>query len=258
MGAWGPAIFSDDTACDIRSDYRELLEDGVEDHDATERIIDSYAHLDEDEAHILSLALSASQAALGRLDEQVKARALDVIDHEVGLDLWAEEGPKPLASRKTALASLRATLVGAQKPRKPVRRPWSHVTDLSPGDVLAYTTAGERIVLFRVARLNESRAGGYPVLRQLSWDKAVVPEPQELVEAEALPEKRRHPRGQGTNHGIQAAYNVLRYRKRDPDWPGVGLDLIGHADPAPDDANYQSAIYTDWHGLRKDLTGRKP
>jgi len=29
MGAWGPAIFSDDLACDIRTDYRELLEDGV-------------------------------------------------------------------------------------------------------------------------------------------------------------------------------------------------------------------------------------
>lgn len=28
MGAWGPAIFSDHLACDIRGDYRQLLEDG--------------------------------------------------------------------------------------------------------------------------------------------------------------------------------------------------------------------------------------
>lgn len=26
MSAWGPAIFSDDLACDVRDDYRELIE----------------------------------------------------------------------------------------------------------------------------------------------------------------------------------------------------------------------------------------
>ena len=71
MGAWGPAIFSDDTACDIRSDYRELLEDGVGDAEATRRVIADYQHLDQDEAHVLWLALAAAQAALGRLDEAV-------------------------------------------------------------------------------------------------------------------------------------------------------------------------------------------
>lgn len=51
MGAWGPAIFSDDTACDIRGDYRELLEDGVDDREATQRVIDAYQHLGDDESY---------------------------------------------------------------------------------------------------------------------------------------------------------------------------------------------------------------
>jgi hypothetical protein len=31
VGTWGPGIFSDDTAADVRGDYRELVEDGVPD-----------------------------------------------------------------------------------------------------------------------------------------------------------------------------------------------------------------------------------
>jgi hypothetical protein len=48
MGAWGAVIFSVDTACDIRSDYRGLLEDGVADAEATSQLIAEYRHLDDD------------------------------------------------------------------------------------------------------------------------------------------------------------------------------------------------------------------
>lgn len=90
MGAWGPGIFSDDVAEDIRSDYRELLEDQVPDDEATRRIIGSYEVLDSDEEHVLWLALAAAQASLGRLDDAVKQRALDVIDHGRRLERWVE------------------------------------------------------------------------------------------------------------------------------------------------------------------------
>jgi hypothetical protein len=100
MGAWGPAIFSDDVACDIRGDYRELLEDGVPDEEAMSRVIEAYAHLDEDEAHVLWLALAAAQAGLGRRDDSVQDKALAIIDGGVGLELWEEAGPNwPSAKR---------------------------------------------------------------------------------------------------------------------------------------------------------------
>lgn len=169
MGAWGPAIFSDDVACDIRGDYRELLEDGVPDDEASARVIEAYAHLDEDEAHVLWLALAAAQAALGRLNDSVRGRALAVIDEGTGLELWAEAGPKELAKRKAALAKLRDTLTGPQKRRSIVRKPWAHATDLVPGDVLAFRLPDERLALFRVARLDQQRVGTAPILRRLDW-----------------------------------------------------------------------------------------
>ncbi|ACZ90620.1 hypothetical protein [Streptosporangium roseum] len=40
MSAWGVALFSDDTACDVRDTYRELIEDGVDDEEAARRVLD--------------------------------------------------------------------------------------------------------------------------------------------------------------------------------------------------------------------------
>jgi hypothetical protein len=169
MGAWGPAIFSDDTARDIRSDYRELLEDGVENSEATRRVIEAHDDLADDEKHVLWLALAAAQAALGRLDEDVKTRALAVIDGDVGLELWVEAGHRELTRRRAALAKLRETLIAPPRPPVRVRRPWFHVTDLTAGDVLAYQRPDGRYTLIRVARVAEHRGETAPILRWLDW-----------------------------------------------------------------------------------------
>ena len=40
MGAWDTKIFGDDTACDVRDCYRELIEDGVDDAEAMRKTLD--------------------------------------------------------------------------------------------------------------------------------------------------------------------------------------------------------------------------
>ncbi|NPC95808.1 DUF4259 domain-containing protein [Nocardioides sp. zg-DK7169] len=236
MGAWGPAIFSDDTACDIRSDYRELLEDGVDDAEATRRVIAEYEYLDVDQAHVLWLALAAAQSALGRLDDAVKAQALRVIDDNVGLELWAEVGE--LAGRKAALGKLRATLTGPQKPPTRVRRPWSHVTDLSPGDVLAYTLPDGKRALFRVARLDAQRIGTAPILRRLDWHKTSLPGGRKLARLKPLPDARV------LEGKTRTSFRVARHRKKDEDWPDVGFTLVGRVASPPEDARFETRTHT--------------
>lgn len=247
MGAWDPAIFSDDTACDVRSDYRELLEDGVADAEATSRVIGDYQHLDEDDAHVLWLALAAAQAALGRLDEAVKTEALRVIDDGVGLGLWAEAGTTELARRKAALEKLRKTLTGPQKPPTKVRKPWAHVTDLSPGDVLAYDLPTGKRALFRVARLDEQRVGTAPILRRLDWTKASLPSGRKLAKLKPLPET------QPMDERPSVSFRVARHRKRDDDWKDVGFSLVGQIAPASEDATHAARTYTTWRALRTSL-----
>lgn len=247
MGAWGPAVFSDDTACDIRSDYRELLEDGVDDAEATRRVIADYQHLDQDEAHVLWLALAAAQAALGRLTEAVKAEALRVIDDGVGLELWAEAGAPELARRKAALEKVRNTLTGPQKAPTKVRKPWSHVTDLSPGDVLAYTLPDRKRALFRVARLDEQRVGTAPILRRLGWTRASLPSSRKLAKLRPLPETRP------MDERPSVSFRVARHRRKDEDWKDVGFALVGRIAPAPEDPTHQARTYTTWRALRASL-----
>src|SRR4051812_21584541 len=97
MGADGPAIFSDDFACDVRDEYRALLEDQVPDAEATRQIIAANPDLDVDEKPVFWLALAATQWRVGRLEDEVRARALDVIDSGRDLTRWEESGPRAVA-----------------------------------------------------------------------------------------------------------------------------------------------------------------
>jgi len=42
MGTWGTALYKDDTACDVRDDYRDILGDGLVEPGATEQLIKSW------------------------------------------------------------------------------------------------------------------------------------------------------------------------------------------------------------------------
>lgn len=247
MGAWGPAIFSDDTACDIRSDYRELLEDGVDDEEAKRRVIADYQHLSGDEAHVLWLALAAAQSELGRLDDSVRSEALRVIDGDIGLELWAEAGASELAGRKAALAKLRKTLTGSQKGPSKVRRPWSHVTDLRAGDVLAYTLPDGKIALFRVASIDAQRAGTAPILRRLDWRRSSLPSGRKLAKLKPLPETRP------MDDKPSVSFRVALHRKKDEDWNDVGFTVVEHLTQRAEDADYSARTYTTWRALRTSL-----
>lgn len=42
MGTWGPGLYSDDTACDVRDDYKDILGDGIPEPEATNRLIEQW------------------------------------------------------------------------------------------------------------------------------------------------------------------------------------------------------------------------
>ena len=54
---WGTGLFSDDVACDIRDHYRQLLEDGAEDGDATRLTLEKFEPYLEESDSIALIAL---------------------------------------------------------------------------------------------------------------------------------------------------------------------------------------------------------
>ena len=98
MSSTGPAIFDDDLACDVRDSYRKLLEERVADDEATRRSIEDWAEFGFDEESVFWLALAAAQSQLGRLHQNVRQRALEVIDS----DKTSSVGAPPPGSPPTA------------------------------------------------------------------------------------------------------------------------------------------------------------
>jgi hypothetical protein len=112
MGTWGPGIFSNDTACDVRVAYRMALEEGLDDQAAQQQVLEQFAaYLDDEvltDGPLVWLALAKTQWQLGRLDNHVNAEALAVIDQ--GRDLVTWEGSDVYGYRRAVLRRLRQQL----------------------------------------------------------------------------------------------------------------------------------------------------
>ena len=174
MGEWGTDLFSDDLACDIRDHYRELLENGIEDGAATRLILEKFgAYLEESEG-IALLAFAITQSKLGRLDPDIRDRALVVLEGGADLEVWERENPKLLPKRRAALEKARTQLTGPQPPRRRLRPPKRISSGLVAGNVLALALA-RRVALLRVVRIRSHRLGETPVLEELDFKGTDVP-----------------------------------------------------------------------------------
>src|SRR5687767_9005534 len=88
MGTWGAGLFEDDTACDVRDAYEDLIAEGLTSEAATASLEASFdpASDPHDLEPTFWLALAAAQWRVGRLTERALARALDVLDAGRGLE----------------------------------------------------------------------------------------------------------------------------------------------------------------------------
>jgi hypothetical protein len=258
VGAWGPGLFSDDLACDVRADYRQLIEDGVADDEASSQILARYLSepADPDEEPVVWLALAATQSKIGRLDPAVRDRAVGLIDSGTGLALWADD-PRQLAKRRAVLEKVRAQLVGAQPARKKLRPPSRHVTDLRPGDVLGYRGANGRLALLRVARVEDSRWSVAPILVMLEFEGDKVP-PNDMLEA--VPDRAEPTRRSDGPRWSRTCFHVQAMRR--VDYQAAGLHRAGTVRPRHSDDTVTASSYTSWHALARlvefELTGQWP
>ena len=138
MGAWGPAIFSSDTACDVRGTYEDMLCYG---HTPEEAEAQTIKEMEMDRLHPEDdpdawLALAATEWRCGRkLSDDVRAIAMALIDQPILTDLWKTE--KLRLSRRKALDKLRDQLnAPLPKPKRLRPLPTIH-SPWQVGDVIA-------------------------------------------------------------------------------------------------------------------------
>lgn len=191
MGAWGTGIFQDDTASDLREEYRDHIGNGLSAEEAKARVLRNYASslANPGEDGVVWLALAATQWKLGRLDEETLQRALHIIDSGSDLERWST-AKKDQAARKAALETLRTQITSPQPPQRKIRQRILCQCEWKIGELVALRLLSGKYTVLRVIGHHLDRGGKYPVCELLDWTGDTLPADEVLRE---LPVKRSRP-----------------------------------------------------------------
>jgi hypothetical protein len=181
MGTWGTGLYSDDTACDIRDDYKDMLGNGISEPDATKRLIEQWKSelCDIDTAPVFWLALADVQWNLGRLQENVKKEAITIIENGSDLSRWNTD-KKLEAKRKRVLERLSQKLHTAQPTEKKVKKRFVDSTDWNLGDVFSLRLESGKLALLHVIGFHQDKGGRGPVCEIFEWVGEIVPDRSEM------------------------------------------------------------------------------
>ena len=140
MGAWGPGLFQDDLAQDVRDEYKDRLHRGKSGEEITKELMESYKYAlaDVDDAPVFWFALADTQWNMGRLENFVKEHALEHIEAGQDIKRWESEDPKGTKKRKLVLDALKEKLLSPQPLEKKVSQYRLYHCQWKIGDTYAY------------------------------------------------------------------------------------------------------------------------
>lgn len=182
MGTWGPGIFSDDFAADLKIEFRDEIANGAPPNEALIRLQKRYETelADPDEAPVFWLALAATAWKIGRLEGTLKARALDIIARGEGLARWEEAGQ--LNERKRVLRKLSQQLESSQPSVVKLKKREILTNDWGVGEVLGLRLQSGNWTLLHVVGHHNDMGGRSPICELLDWSGSEVPPTQKEVD----------------------------------------------------------------------------
>ena len=142
MGSWGAGISGNDTAMDLRSEYQAAfchfdVETALEKIDAYVRH-EGFDDSAEGEWCDYYYSLADFMWKTGILTEEVKHRAIGMIDAGFGLEIWEESGKAALRERKKVLEKFREKLCSEQPAPKKIKINLYMKPVFQTGDVVAF------------------------------------------------------------------------------------------------------------------------
>ncbi|MGE6346421.1 hypothetical protein ACQKIY_18120 [Bacillus mycoides] len=181
MGAWGVAILSDDIAKDIQLIYKDLLGNEYSNEEASRIVIEEYqTGLDDEEIIVFWLAFACIQWKLGRLQENVKLEALQIIESGADLSRWEDE-PTLQRKREVVLNKLREQLHSPQPQAKKVPKRFIANTSLKAGDAVSYELVSGNYIILKVIEIIEEWYGDrYPLFEMCDWEGKEIPSKEQI------------------------------------------------------------------------------
>ncbi len=190
MGTWSTSITGNDTAQDLLYEYAAVFYK----YDPVEAVqkIDSFVRdnmfdeSDEEEWCNYIYSLAGFMWKKGILTDEVREKAIQMIDSGFGLEIWAEEGEKTLKKRRQILSEFREKLLSPMPPRKKIK-PNVHMERIfENGDLVAIQlqTIGKPYINNQEKIMTDDEfhaCNGKYILMQLiehrvGWSSEIVPE----------------------------------------------------------------------------------
>ena len=183
MGTWGPAIFFDDFACDIRDEFRDLLAEAGSASEAIATMEKRHsANLNNsDDGPVFWLAVAATSWKLGYLNEKTKQHALEVISSGVDLQRW-EDNPLSKNKRAKVLKRLAHQLQSEQRQPVKVKKRRIAENDWQAGEVVGLKSKSGKWTLLHVTGHHVDRGGRLAVCELLDWYGAEKPPDPKILD----------------------------------------------------------------------------
>lgn len=125
MGAWGTGLYQDDVAEDTKVDYYNCFrEDGLDNEAAYQKILSRYSQIKDDpeDGPVFWMALSDVMWDLGKLNGEVREKALYHINAGNDAARWEAESKEKGAERRQVLEKLREKLESPMPEEKKLRK----------------------------------------------------------------------------------------------------------------------------------------
>lgn len=144
MGTWGTGLYQDDDTCDIKEEYLNYLRIGKTNEEALQEVISDNEEMikDDETGPLFWLALADTQWKYGRLTNDIRDRALEVIYSGKDLERWKEDR-KLFEKRKKVLEDLKQRLNTEQPTEKKVSKMKFERPNWKVGDVILYQLLNE-------------------------------------------------------------------------------------------------------------------
>lgn len=145
MGAWGTLLYENDIGNDVRAYFEAQLRNGKSGSAITQELVEQYqnALADQEDAPAFWLALADTQWDLGRLEEDVKDKALLYLEYGEGTLNGLSRPSSSEKAETDRLSALKEKLLSPPPRPKRIRPQSLYICPWKDGDVFAYQLQGQ-------------------------------------------------------------------------------------------------------------------
>lgn len=200
MSAWGTGLYSDDFALDVKDDLLSAINSGKPYREAFEELKETYVdntYDDDPDIPVFWFVCADILWKKGRLDDDIKHKALAYIEKNSDVERWNLESPALGKKRKAVLEKLKIKLLSPQPEAKPIRVKKLYECPWNIGDVFAFVLTGESAdkeglagtyAIFQVAEKEFVKTiGTDPIVRIMLTESPKKPELKDFCKEKLIP-----------------------------------------------------------------------